>query len=109
MEKIAMRCTRVQYESIKEFVGELRLEDPNDFEIYDYLCTSKTKERVIMLALRYIDNDRKVYETFDKDIFLKACGIKTPKISINYNYEKVVSLTMLEIETILGYKIKIVK
>lgn len=69
-ESIAMRCTRENYESIKEFVGELKQQDELDFNEYNYLLNDEYG------CFAFISHEgRKVYETFDKDIFLEACGI----------------------------------
>jgi hypothetical protein len=106
VERIAMKCTREEYESIKNIIGDLDTTCKDDFILFNYLCND-TRKSCMMYSPNFFD--RKVYETFDKDIFLKACGIERPKISVDYNYEKFVSLTREEIETILGYKIKIVK
>ena len=105
MEKIAMKCTREEYYTIKDLIGNLTNPSEDDFVTYNYLCNYQDSGPQMF----HPSKSRKVYHDFNKDIFLKACGIETPKISIDYNYEKVVSLTRLEIETILGYKIKIVK
>ena len=104
LKEIKMKCTREEYDSIKHLVGELAVSDKKDFEDYNYLVTDLQDNNVYMFY-----GDEEAYEKFDKNIFLNAYGTETPKISIDYNYEKLVSLTRLEIETILGYKIKIVK
>ena len=92
MKKIAMKCTRLEYESIKELVGELVLKGKDDFIQCDYLCTSMTSGKVIMLSLRDIDADRKVYEKFDKDIFLNAYGIKVKKDKKTTMFKKAIKL-----------------
>jgi hypothetical protein len=99
VEEIKMKCTREQYESIKHIVGELEEPGSEDFNAYNYLHNNKFTGGVLMFTN---DGAGVIYETFDKDIFLKACGKYTPKIIE-------VELTRQEIETILGYKIKIVK
>jgi len=74
MKLIAMRCTREQYESIKEFIGELNQKDKRDFNEYPYLLND---DDGCFCFNEYAS--RKVYETFDKDIFLEACGINKHK------------------------------
>ena len=119
MEKIAMKCTREQYESIKEFIGDLKDTSIGDFVKYNYLVNNYCSRVHSFGMLQEPADFRLKYETFDKDIFLKACGIETPKILIDYNPKGhwidefvksiEVELTREEIEKILGYKIKIVK
>ena len=75
MKLIAMRCTREQYESIKEFIGELNQKDKRDFNEYPYLLNDEDG----FFAFNKCFADRKVYENFDKDIFLEACGINKHK------------------------------
>jgi hypothetical protein len=70
MELIAMRCTREQYESIAKHVGPLTEVGAGDFKIYHYLCNYENGTVKMNNSCRI-----KKYETFDKDIFLKACGI----------------------------------
>ena len=81
MEKIAMKCTRAEYESIKEFVGELTNPSKDDFKSYNYLTNCSSKKTVYMISKGFVDHDKKIYETFDKDVFLKASGI-VPKIAV---------------------------
>ena len=111
MENIAMKCTRKEYYSMREQLLNANIQESDClFRFYDYsnvYLTNSFGDNELMFTC--VTSERTVYETFDKDIFLNACGIETPKILIDYNYQKVISLTRLEIETILGYKIKIVK
>jgi phosphopentomutase len=88
MEKIAMKCTRAEYESIKEFVGELVEKSDKDFHEYNYLHTWKDNT-----VFMYIKNGScRVYETFDKDVFLKACGIKVKKDKRKKMFKKTIKL-----------------
>ncbi len=76
MGNIAMKCSKKEYKSIKDIVGKLKNPSREDFTEYNYLL-NYSDGRVQMY-----DNSmghRKVYETFDKDIFLKAFGIKVKK------------------------------
>ena len=88
MEKIAMKCTRAEYESIKEFVGELVETSDKDFHEYNYLYTFR-QNAVFM----YIKNGScKSYEIFNKDVFLKACGIKVKKDKRQKMFKKTIEL-----------------
>jgi hypothetical protein len=75
MEKIAMKCTRAEYESIKEFVGELVETSDKDFHEYNYLHTFR--DNTVFMYIK--TKSCKSYEKFDKYIFLKAFGIKIKK------------------------------
>jgi hypothetical protein len=77
VERIAMKCNREEYESIKNIIGDLDSPNEDDFIFYNYLCND-VGNSFQMYSPKFFR--RKVYETFDKDIFLKACGIETPKI-----------------------------
>ena len=78
MELIAMKCTRAEYESIKDQVGPLSMENAQDFTFYDYLINIKSG--YVQMDRYFNGPHRKEYKTFDKDIFLKACGIDPNKI-----------------------------
>ena len=107
MENIAMKCTRAEYEGMRQVLLNSNIRESS--HLFNYYYNSNiylTNDFGGELLFTCVTTDRTVYDTFDRDIFLKACGIETPKILINY--EKSISLTRLEIETILGYKIKIV-
>jgi hypothetical protein len=107
VERIAMKCTRAEYESIKCFVGKLTGTNKKDFIAYTYLLNDYEDNSCCMDEVIHSDmKSRKIYETFDKNIFLKACGIDTEEIKLNCIETE---LTREEIEAILGYKIKIVK
>jgi hypothetical protein len=91
MEKIAMKCTKAEYESIRKFVGELVETSDKDFHEYNYLYTWKDND-----VFMYIKTGScRVYETFNKAIFLKACGIKVSKVSK-------VKINLLDVEEALG-------
>jgi hypothetical protein len=88
MENIAMKCTRAEYESIKEFVGELTETDHKDFNQYNYLHT--WKDNTVFMYIK--TGSCRVYETFDKDIFLKAFGIKVKKDKRKKMFKKTIKL-----------------
>ena len=78
MEAIGMKCTREEYESIREFVGELTVPDSKDFGEFNYLHINDDDGTIFM---HYKHNGIKNYETFDKDVFLKAFVIE-PNITV---------------------------
>ena len=80
-EKIAMKCTRAEYESIKEYIGDLKNTCESDFDRYKYLSTPYDGVgQSSLLSKSFMDSDRRVYKTFDKVVYLKACGIDPNKI-----------------------------
>jgi hypothetical protein len=84
MELIAMKCTRHQYESIKEYIGELQHQSEGDFTRYKYLTNSASG----ICSMEYGPAENKtVYRTFDKDIFLKACGLVPIKTAFEKAFE----------------------
>jgi len=70
MRKIAMRCTQEQFESIKDRI-KCEIYDLGNFKEFPYLINDYF-ERVTNLQ-NTGNKNRKVYETFDAEIFLKAC------------------------------------
>tara|TARA_R110000850_G_scaffold252796_1_gene377934 strand:+ start:74 stop:442 length:369 start_codon:yes stop_codon:yes gene_type:complete len=122
MEAISMKCTREQYESIKHIIGDLDNESEDDFYTFKYLHNYEDT-RPQMYNKTDGTTLRKIYHEFNKDIFLKACDLECPKAQGKYNQKshwtndflkstsdiKEIELTRLQIEIILGYKIKIVK
>jgi hypothetical protein len=88
MEKIAMKCTRAEYESIKEFVGELVETSDKDFHEYNYLHTFR--DNTVFMYIK--TKSCKSYETFNKDVFLKACGIKVKKDKRKKMFKKTIKL-----------------
>ena len=92
MEKIAMKCTREQYESIKEFIGELKDTSIGDFVKYNYLVNNYSSRVHSFGMLQEPADFRLKYETFDKDIFLKACGIVVKKEKSNDMLNRAIEL-----------------
>tara|TARA_R110000772_G_scaffold238779_1_gene350790 strand:- start:93 stop:494 length:402 start_codon:yes stop_codon:yes gene_type:complete len=89
MEKIAMKCTRAEYESIKDIIGKIKNPSHEDFTKYNYLLNYSDG------GVQMYDNSmghREVYETFDKAIFLKACGIKVNKDKRKKMFKKTIKL-----------------
>lgn len=81
---IAMRCTKEQFESIKpklESVG-LEISQLKDFETSCYLVNNFSGNiNSITNILPYDINsyNRKVYQEWNKKLFLEACGIEVEK------------------------------
>jgi hypothetical protein len=91
MEKIAMKCTEAQYESIREFVGELRYKSDCDFDKINYLINDFA-DTGVNTFVSVPSTDRLFYETFNKDVFLKACGIKIKKDKRKKMFKKTIKL-----------------
>ena len=77
MELIAMKCTREQYESMSGFLNLIE-QSANDFKRYGYLA-NKVDNLVAMYDKDLLSKTRIIYEKFNKDVFLKSCGIKVKK------------------------------
>lgn len=73
MELIAMKCTREQYESVRDKVGELHSTSESDFSRYNYL--NNDEEGVFMHLKEGVDITS-IYEEFNKDTLFKALGIE---------------------------------
>lgn len=93
MELIAMRCTREQYESVKDKVGELKWISKYDFNDYEYLCNTTDFEGIFMCEDPM--NHRKFYEQFDKEILFKALDIEVEE-SFKISKETVLKYDMRE-------------
>lgn len=77
---IAMRCTREQFDSIKEKLSEFRIIDVYDFKEYEYLINNrfgKANDITNWHNDSKAGENRKVFEKWNEKIFLEACGIKT--------------------------------
>jgi hypothetical protein len=80
MEAIAMKMTQEEFDSIKMLLDIKQLDS---FSSCPYLVNNfqgifKTITNVSIYSKK--DFNRKVYEYFDKDIFLKACDIEVDKV-----------------------------
>ena len=82
MEAIAMKMTKKEFDSIKGLLPKITDVD-FDLKVFPYLTNNynnilgdigSTDESISIL------NNRKFYEYFDKDIFLKACDIEVDKV-----------------------------
>ena len=81
MEKIAMKCTREEYESMRQELLKANIQE--DWELFRY-CGNPgfylTNDfGVDTLYFTSVTDGRRIYSAFDKDVFLKACGIKVKK------------------------------
>jgi len=74
-----MKCTQEEFDSIKDLILDLN-GNIGDFYTYPYLMTCWGNGRKIGNSNSMDFNNRKVYEYFDKDIFLKACDIEVDKV-----------------------------
>jgi len=76
MRKIAMRCTQEQFESIKDRI-KCEINDTQfNLKLFPYLTNNYCAGNSIGLGTHdesFIGIDTDVYETFDSEIFLRAC------------------------------------
>jgi len=70
MRKIAMRCTQEQFESIKD---RLKCRDIASFDEYPYLANNNTIYKNDIVTNTKYPVKCEIYETFDAEIFLRAC------------------------------------
>ena len=82
MESIAMRMTKEEFDSIKCFITLPIYLNSNDFKKYCWVTNDRNTEGVVsnLMHANNANFDRKVYEYFDKDIFLNACDIEVEKV-----------------------------
>lgn len=81
MEAIAMRMTQREFDSIKGLLPKTT--DISCFEERKYLVNNFRDVLGNISNLNYKEvesRERKIYEYFDKDIFLKACDIEVVKV-----------------------------
>jgi len=86
MRKIAMRCTQEQFESIKD-----RIPEHNDYNFnlkkYPYLTNSYNNDNKVIIGsvkLNFVDSNCEIHETFDAEIFLKACDSWEEEVRYEY-------------------------
>jgi len=76
---IAMKCTQEDWESIKDDLKELEIFSVHNFEIYEYLTNYFGRDNNcignIFKGHFRLKDCEEVYEKFDANIFLNACGI----------------------------------
>jgi len=76
MRKIAMRCTQEQFKSIKDRI-KCEINDAQfNFKLFPYLTNNYCAGNSIGLGTHdesFIGINTEVYETFDAEIFLRAC------------------------------------
>lgn len=80
---IAMKCTQEQFEAIKQKLKGLEIEDIKPFTDCKYLVNNLGGESKVISNFRNyakICFDREVYEYWNEEIFLKACGIEVDSL-----------------------------
>lgn len=92
---IAMKCTQEQFDSVKGKLIGCKISGISDFLEMEYLINNRSNEENSIT--NYLDIDkyergRTVYETWNEQIFLNACGIETEKIfkgsELQFRYKK---------------------
>ncbi len=80
MKRIAMRCNKEQFDSIKDRIKNI--DSIFDFKKYPYLVTNRNGGNYVSNIARINKNrfNRRVYEYWDENIFLKACGVEIEKV-----------------------------
>lgn len=76
---IAMRCTQEQFEDIREELKEIQSTD-SMFSLLDFPYLTNYYNYVFNIGSirnNMIQNKVEIYEQWDKNIFLEACGIET--------------------------------
>jgi len=81
MRKIAMRCTQEQFESIKD---RIRYKDIGSFGEYPYLTNHNYSYKTGMITNTNVLFLSEIYETFDAEIFLKACDSWEEEVKYEY-------------------------
>jgi len=82
MRKIAMRCTQEQFESIKDRI-KCEIYDLGSFKEFHYLINDYFES---VTNLQNTGNkNREVYETFDAEIFLRACDSWEDEKTFKFN------------------------
>ena len=75
---IAMRCTREQFESIKDEIN-LPIHNALCFKHYRYLTNCFLSEKVVSnISPAHVIVGREIIETFDAEYFLDCCGREKP-------------------------------
>lgn len=75
---IAMKCTQEQFDAVKPKLTNCKIGYISDFVFLPYLVNNADNEplRVYNLSCRKNSFDRVIHETWNEEIFLKACGIE---------------------------------
>lgn len=76
---IAMKCTQEQFEAVKPKLVGLNINNPDRFEICPYLINNLSDTPFFISNVFELDKSvykRTVYEEWNEEIFLKACGIE---------------------------------
>lgn len=76
----AMRCTQEQFDAIKPKLKDCIITNIWFFDNFNYLVNNCNGTERHIINVEYSNKDmynRKVYKTWNEEIFLKACGIET--------------------------------
>jgi len=73
---IAMRCNEEQFKAIEPKLKGFNIDVWDGFDNHPYL-TFKGKEKGVGNYKKHILNDSIIYETWNEETFLNACGIET--------------------------------
>ena len=79
-EKIAMRCTYQQFDEIKDILEShgFSIRKIDNFDIYPYLVNNFGYANYKISNLKkehFLNTDRNIYENWNSNKFLWACGI----------------------------------
>lgn len=96
---IAMRCNQEQFDSIKPKldIGLIEIENLHSFERCIYLVNNIGGHKIVsnVLPIDKKHRNRVAYETWNEQIFLEACGIKTEK-QMKISKENIIKLDKKE-------------
>ena len=119
MEKfkaIAMKCNQEQFEAIKP---KLKRKDTTiwSFNKFPYLCNNFDGKKMVTNISKNNETfkDYKVYETWNEETFLRACGIEVDEpLTVSKEFPqlfepKPIKMTVAEVEAKLGHPVEIVK
>jgi hypothetical protein len=120
MEKfkaIAMKCNQEQFEAIKpKLINNIK--EMSGFKVCNYLTNNLGGKEMIVSNIHYADKERKnrtVYETWNEETFLRACGIEVDEpLTVSKEFPqlfepKPIKMTVAEVEAKLGHPVEIVK
>jgi len=86
MRKIAMRCTQEQFDSIKDRIKLKNIDVDFDLKKYPYLTNYYSNIEYYLGSFyeSYFNSNYEIYETFDAEIFLKACDSWEEEVKYEY-------------------------
>lgn len=79
---ISMKCTQEQFESIKPKLKGINIESAYDFDSFPYLINYYADEEnnIGNVHFNAIGSEHIIHETWNEEIFLKACGIEVDSL-----------------------------